>query len=339
MDHHLAAALGEQAAADQRAVVAGLAAAERAVDEGRFNVAKVLRAAAASSRIRALELERMAAAGKLSTERLGAEREHQHRTAATLADLVQHAEASGDRDTATRLAQLLQSTRSVARLLDAAATSLISNRDVLESDVASYIFVCGVCGLVCEASTGEQCPTCGALPPEFAGFFPFFVVSDEHLGQRRPAEIVAMLAHEPDLLDSALAGVSESVLRRRPSPGEWCMKEVAGHMVDVAAIFNERVGVHLGRRQIDPSLRSKVPWALTDERGHAQRPIEAITKEFHDEVAEALELLKAVETEGIWAQRVAVLGGRATIIELGSWLVNHTRAHRQQLLALGAPGQ
>ena len=67
---HLAAALGDQAALDQRATVASLAAAERVIDEGRFNIAKLLRAEAHSSRVRALELERMAAAGMPSSDRL-----------------------------------------------------------------------------------------------------------------------------------------------------------------------------------------------------------------------------------------------------------------------------
>ena len=100
---HLAAALGDQAARDQRAAVASLAAAERAIVEGRFNVAKLLRAAAHASRVRALELERMAAAGMPSADRLRAEREHQHQAAAMLGELVHEAERAGDRAVAERL--------------------------------------------------------------------------------------------------------------------------------------------------------------------------------------------------------------------------------------------
>ena len=75
-------------------------------------------------------------------------------------------------------------------MLDAGATSLMRNRDILESDVAPYLFVCTGCGRITEAGTGEACPLCGVLPPEFVGYFPFFMKSDENLGRRRPGEIV-----------------------------------------------------------------------------------------------------------------------------------------------------
>ena len=197
MEGHLNAALGDQAALDQRAAVASLAAAERAIEEGRFNIAKLLRAAAHSSRVCALELERLAAAGAPSPDRLRAEREHQHQAAAVLGELVHEAERAGDRALAERLTRLLLATHETAWVLDAGATSLVRNRDILESDVAQYLFVCTGCGRIAEAGTGEACPLCGALPPEFAGYFPFFMKSEENLGRRRPAEIVEMLRVTP----------------------------------------------------------------------------------------------------------------------------------------------
>ena len=112
----------------------------------------------------------------------------------------------GDRPLAERLTRLLHATHETARVLDAGATSLVRNRDILESDVAQYLFVCTGCGRIAEAATGEACPLCGALPPEFAGYFPFFMKSEENLGRRRPAEIVEMLRGDGDRLAEAVEG-------------------------------------------------------------------------------------------------------------------------------------
>jgi len=334
---HLAAALGDQAAIDQRAAVASLAAAERAIDEGRFNIAKLLRAAAHSSRVRALELERMAAAGMPSSDRLRAEREHQHQAAAMLGELVHEAERAGDRAVAERLTRLLHATHETARVLDAGATSLVRNRDILESDVAQYLFVCTGCGRITEAGTGESCPLCGALPPEFVGYFPFFMKSDENLGRRRPTEIVEMLRGDPDRLAAAVSGVADEVLFREPGPGEWCIVEIAGHMVDVATIFNDRLRVHLNLGPADPEVAEKVPWLLTRERSWRDHSIDEIVSTFRHEVGRALDLLGNLDTEGAWGDRVKVLNGRATIIELGTWFANHDAAHLEQILALRSP--
>ncbi len=154
-----------------------------------------------------------------SADRLRAEREHQHQAAAVLGELVHEAERAGDRPLAERLTRLLHATHETARVLDAGATSLMRNRDILESDVAQYLFVCTGCGRITEASTGEACPLCGALPPEFAGYFPFFMKSDENLGRRRPAEIVEMLRGDPDRLAEAVAGLDEDVAPARAGRG------------------------------------------------------------------------------------------------------------------------
>ena len=58
---------------------------------------------------------------------------------------------------------------------------------------------------------------------------------------------------------------------------------------------------------------------------------------FHHEVGRALDLLGNLDTDGAWGDRVKVLNGRATIIELGTWFANHDAAHLQQIVALRSP--
>ena len=45
----------------------------------------------------------------------------------------------------------------------------------------------------------------------------------------------------------------------------------------------------------------------------------------------------SLDRESAWGDRVKVLNGRATIIELGTWFANHDHAHLQQVVALRPP--
>jgi hypothetical protein len=108
-------------------------------------------------------------------------------------------------------------------------------------------------------------------------------------------------------------------------------------MVDVATIFNDRLRVHLNLGPADPEVAEKVPWLLTRERSWRTHSIDEIVSTFRHEVGRALDLLGNLDTDGAWGDRVKVLNGRATIIELGTWFANHDAAHLQQIVALRSP--
>ena len=63
----------------------------------------------------------------------------------------------------------------------------------------------------------------------------------------------------------------------------------------------------------------------------ASHSIDEIVSTFRHEVGRALDLLGNLDTDGAWGDRVKVLNGRATIIELGTWFANHDAAHLQQI--------
>jgi hypothetical protein len=81
-----------------------------------------------------------------------------------------------------------------------AAESLQRHGDVMESDVAQFVCGCYGCGNLIEVAGAapEACEVCGALSPEFAWFEPFYSITPEQLGQRSPAEILAILAVVPE---------------------------------------------------------------------------------------------------------------------------------------------
>ena len=83
MDEHLTDQLQEAVAQESQAVIRCLVAAERAVEDGRFNIAKVMRAAAHTARIRAMHLQRLLTAqgSPVAPVEVEQQRRHAQRTA------------------------------------------------------------------------------------------------------------------------------------------------------------------------------------------------------------------------------------------------------------------
>ena len=247
--------LDEVIASDGRTAVAALAAAERAVDEGRLNLAKVLRALALAARARALSLERIAIDGVPATKLFAIARAEYSASTAALLELAA-TELSG--------AQLAHdAAQSLEGVLSRTAESLLSQRDVPETVVAQFLWGCAECGHIAEAARPEICPACGSVAGDMEMFAPFFASSTDRIARRQPAQIIEMLRAAPANLGAALGGVSDEDLRRSVAPGEWCMKEIAGHMIDIAELAARRF-----RAALDPSApqseRPVLPWKILD---------------------------------------------------------------------------
>jgi rubrerythrin len=310
-----------------------LAAAERAVVEGRFNIAKVLRACAHSARVAALTAARLLAEKTRPADVV----------ASTLALLEQQ---SHHRDRVRKLLPESQGTTGPQNLFDAspasaaledvlhrALNSLQRNRDILESDVAQSLWGCQVCGAVVEGSQPQNCSHCGALRFEFEWFGPFYSGTFERLGRRSPTEIAAILTESPVRLASLLDAVDEEPLARRPSVDEWCVKEIAGHLTDVTQLFCWRVQT-IQTAATAPSLDGSMPpWRLLEKKGYPDVLSRVILEDFQSATREAFALIQKMKVED-WGRFGLVRGRATTILDLGAWLANHNVAHFAQIEAL-----
>jgi rubrerythrin len=108
MDEHPVGTLQEIIAQESQAVMRCLVAAELAVEDGRFNIAKVMRAAAHTARVRAMQLQRLLATQASPTLAGQAEQARRHAQQAAC-------------DTALRLAHHGEDATCVRRLLAASA--------------------------------------------------------------------------------------------------------------------------------------------------------------------------------------------------------------------------
>jgi len=333
MDEHLIAQLQEAVAQESQAVIRCLVAAERAVEDGRFNIAKVMRAAAHTARIRAMHLQRLLTAQGSPVAPVEVEQQRRHAQRTALAETLRHASGGASAEAIRRIQQLQALTEPLLNILDRSVDSLRQHRDVMESDVAQFLWGCYECGYIAETTQPETCPHCGALGAEFERFGPFYSVTDERLGRRRAEEITAILQKSPTAMANAVAGLPDDLLRRRPTPDEWCMKEIAGHMVDVTESFLERV-----RRILDSetpaSFDPPIPaWRILEGKGYPDMEIQEIVTRFHQATAAALTRISSFGSKE-WTRVGLARGKSANILDVGTWLANHNVAHLKQIEAL-----
>lgn len=313
-----------QISADDAAQAARcLAAAERAVTEGRMNLAKVLRAAAHAFRARSLSLARIGGADGDATGALMEALRRQESVAAAL--------AAAPASTVTRDA--LAASRELTSILRRSAGALARSHDIPETVVAQFLWGCHDCGAISEGARPEICACCGSVAADYQMFAPFFSATPERLARRTPAEVTAMLSGDADRLRDALAGVDEARLRRVPPDGEWCMKQVAGHMIDVAGIFCRRARSAIEPDSAIPPEKTPMPWLLVHDEEYAGMSVETLVDRFRAVTEDALALITRLG-EADWSLTAEMLSGAVRVVDLASWLANHDVAHVRQIVAM-----
>lgn len=276
--------------------VENLAAAEELVRRGDFNAAKVLRALAHTHRATALNARR--SAGGVDVADL------LRRNLAVLTD-------ASARDVAQR-----------------ALESLAHHKDVSEEDVAQHLWGCYGCGHLASGERPDSCPGCGALGVEFEWFGPFYAANPEHLGQRTPADVLAVLRRTPDDVAAVLDGLDDAAVGTRPAPDEWSVAELVGHLVETDGIFRVRVRGVLAAKGV-PELDARLPWTLHEGKGYETMTGAALLAAFRGTRAETLAVVEGLELRD-WMRKGTVRGVANSLLDLGSWLANHDVGHLAQ---------
>ncbi len=306
-------------ATHSQAQVRNLIAAEQAILRGQFNVAKVLRAAAHSQRVIAMQIARQLNAADHSEELLQT----------ILAELSRL-------DDLDNVGNIGAAKNSVQDVVGRSIDSLQNNSDVLERDVAQMIWGCYQCGTLIEGDPPHACPTCGAMSAEFEWFGPFYSHTAEHLGQLQPAEIISILNAIPDQVTAATLAIDDAILRRKPSPDEWSAKEIVAHMLETDRLFYQRATVILESQGTPPLPRPAPPWKLHEGKGYETMPITAILDRLRDARQLTLDLLTGLQPAD-WSRTGVNQGAATSLIDLGTWLANHDRGHLAQIKKLVMP--
>ena len=178
-----------------------------------------------------------------------------------------------------------------------------------------------------------MCPACGSFGGEFALFAPFFSGTQEHIARRTPAQITEMLRGDRAAMAEALSGLSDDALRRRPGEGEWCIKEIAGHMIDIVEMAGRRLAPIADATAADEPEAQLLPWRIMDGQDYPSKSADDLVQRYGRGLEALLETIGRL-SPGDWRKKATMSGSRVAAIDVGSWVANHNVAHLQQILAL-----
>jgi rubrerythrin len=312
------------------AYVRNLVAAEDAVQNGQFNIAKVLRAAAHTQRILAMDAARLMAGetNKANLLEVISEEIKNHDSSNIFNALSVEQNEYED-----KLKQFKVVREKLTEILDKSLDSLKSNDDIQESDVHQFIWGCYGCGYLIEGAPPDACNVCGALGVEFEWFGPFYAATPEHLGQLTPQEIIEILESIPDQISDAISGVDDEVLSKKPSEEEWCIKEIVGHIIETDKLFVLRVETVLKAQGVPEIPRTTPPWKLHEGKGYESLSADELISRLKETRASSLKLVNDLKNKE-WMRQGTLMGTANSILDLGSWLTNHDRGHLAQIKKL-----
>ena len=145
-------------------------------------------------------------------------------------------------------------------------------------------------------------------------------------------EVAALLRAMGRSIDQELNVLPDEVLSWRPAPGEWCVKECVGHIIEAERRgFNGRIRLLLA--ESEPTLYGWDQLQVARDRHDPERTASALLAEFDalraDSVALVSELSAADLERGGTHERVGYLRVRDLLHE---W-VHHDRNHFRQMQA------
>jgi rubrerythrin/uncharacterized damage-inducible protein DinB len=310
-----------------QASIRNLVMAEKAVLAGQFNAAKVLRAAAHSQRVLAMNIARLNE--KPDTGKLFEVIIREVETGKAAQDPAPVPSDSVG-EIGARFEQFKVVEDRLKEILARASASLKDNPDVLESDVHQFIWGCYSCGYLVEGDLSDACPVCGALDVEFEEFGPFYSVSPEHLGQRTPAEILSILAKIPAQVEELMGGVDDPLLSSKPSQEEWCVKEIVGHIIEVDRLFLKRAQTIMETQGLPALPRTAPPWKLHEDKGYENWKAAELISQLKEDRDATLAFLSDLKDED-WTRSGSNQGSPVSLLELGTWLTNHDVGHVAQI--------
>lgn len=145
-------------------------------------------------------------------------------------------------------------------------------------------------------------------------------------------DLVEPLRVLPHNLETLLTGIREPEASWRPGEGQWCVREIVGHLRDAAEVYHKRL--YMMSTQTDPVLEPYDPDAFAREHGYMERPLADMLRELAHWRAETVELLTTLVNWN-WARTGQHLEeGRMSIRQLVEHMTGHESLHLDEVLRL-----
>jgi hypothetical protein len=147
-----------------------------------------------------------------------------------------------------------------------------------------------------------------------------------------PREAAALLATTQSILQTEFAGLPDTLLRWRPTPGAWCALEVVGHMIETEERgFAGRIRAILAEPR--PQFTTWDPDSVARERRDVERDSAELLSEFMDRRAASVALVESLTTADYDRGGDHPEVGFLTVGDLLHEWVHHDGNHLRQLLA------
>jgi hypothetical protein len=147
-----------------------------------------------------------------------------------------------------------------------------------------------------------------------------------------PAEVARLLESLGSALVNELNALPEDVAAWHPAPGEWCVKECVGHVLEAERRgFNGRIRTMLA--QDKPQLPGWDQQLVARERQDCQRSTRALADEFAELRADSVNLVNKLSESDLLRSGTHEKVGYIEVRDLLQEWLHHDRNHFRQAQA------
>jgi len=273
-----------------------LALAARLEGEGQYNIAKLLRAGAASA------INRAAFRWVLPADK---------------------AQLTGEIMRVVGALSILEADKSLLAALQRGAAAMAEERLPL-IDVTPNPYVCRTCGHIVLAKPVADCPGCNAHPSTFQAFLPVY-----WLEAFDPFQALEHLRLTPELVSGYLVGLSEDKVIQQPPDGGWSIYQILLHLRDAQYLLNFRIG--LMQEQENPTLESQAVFEWADGEAQKTSNPDAVFESFRQSRQQTLTRLEGLPLKDWWRMGLHQEFGMVNILQQASYFAAHELTHLPQL--------
>jgi hypothetical protein len=147
-----------------------------------------------------------------------------------------------------------------------------------------------------------------------------------------PVEVASMLRGTAVAFAAEVRSLPESLLRWRPAEGEWCVKEVLGHIIEVERRgFAGRIRIILASAR--PALERWDQNAVAAARKDDERDAEALVTELLQMREDSAALVARLRPDDLQRMGLHPTVGNLKVADLLQEWVYHDRNHLKQIMA------
>lgn len=148
-----------------------------------------------------------------------------------------------------------------------------------------------------------------------------------------PARVADLLESTCALIEAELRALGDDDARWHPAPGEWCVNEVLGHILESEKRgFSGRI-----RRILDEDGPTFEPWdqrAVAQERRDCERMPLSLFMEWMGVRHASVEMVRAIRPDQLDRAGTHRKVGRLRVRDLLHEWIHHDRNHTKQLLSV-----